>query len=185
MRLKNESVMTRCPVCHGTNDVEPLVEAMRSGSTLRWSEFGWMTQADWGSLPSRHTTTGGSDLARRVIGQLKRPTHGPRGALLQAVGVVLGLVLAFGGIPALIFGLLRLLSLSFWFLPAILFAWLVGVALLLSRALSSRRPASPYLRAIARLSNLSYCQNCEVVFETGTGRTVPVDRLHSVLYSSQ
>ncbi len=161
----------------------PLVDAIRDDSVLRPSEFGWLAQSSWGTLPARRAPIGGGRIARRVVGQLKRPPGGVLGALRQGTGFVVGVVLALVGIPAVVFSLVWLASVSILLLPAILIAWVTGVFLLLRRALTPARTQSSYRSAMVGLADLSYCPRCDAILETETGRVVPNERLHERLFA--
>ncbi len=163
----------------------PLLEAVKRDSTLRASEFGWMMETQWGTRPPLRGVIGTRRVADRVIGSLKRQRGGMAGVVQQMVGVLLGVVLAFVGIPALVVGLFLLISASFLWLPVVLLAWLVGVILLLSRALRPKSASSAFRRAIARLEDLSYCPDCDVIYETETGRVVQDAQLHELLYAER
>ncbi len=134
-------------------------------------------------MPVQRASLGGRRVADQVIGQLKRSSGGLIGAMQKTAGVVFGVALAIVGIPVVVFGLVRLISISFWWLPVVLVLWFTGVVLLVMRALSPRATPSPYRHALVRLADLSYCTDCDVIFENARGRIVPVAELRDVLYA--
>ena len=103
--------------------------------------------------------------------------------LLRVAGVLLGIAAAFFGIPLFIMGLLVLTAKSVLYVPIFLAVWLAAVVLLLAWGMRPRAAPSRYRRATVRLADLSYCSECESVFETESGRVVPIDRLHEFLYA--
>ena len=175
--------MLQCPLCDDSRSVVPLVDAIRDDALLQPSEYGWLRLSSWGSLPARRSTFGGGWISRRVVGQVKRPRRGIAGVLQQGVGIVIGALFALVAIPAAIFGLVWLVSVSILLLPAVLIAWLIGVYALLRRAFTPGRRPSPYRRALVRLADFSYCPQCDAIFEAESGRVVPVERIHEVLYA--
>ncbi len=168
--------MPNCPICHRNNPVMPIMEAVKLGtnSPLMASEFGMM--------PAQRSSIGGRRIADHVIGQLKHPPSGVWSVVQQVVGAVLGIALALVGIPLFIFGLFRLISVNFLWLPVVLVLWLAGVVLLLARAMRPQVAPSAYRQALVRIADLSYCLDCDVIFETETGRVIPLEQLRDALY---
>ena len=176
-------MMQCCPVCGESHDVMPLVEAMRRDATLRTSEFGWEMESQWGLRPALRAPIGTRRVADQVIGQLKRPSAGMWGALSQIAGVILGVAAAIFAVPLLIMTLFWLTATSVVLLPIFLIGWFAAVAFLIMWATRPRATQSPYRRAILRLADLSYCVDCDTIFETKSGRVVSIDRLRGVLYA--
>jgi hypothetical protein len=138
--------------------------------------------SEWGPMQPESGPLGGLRLSEQVIRRVKQPPSGIAGAVQQTVGTLLGLALALLGIPLFVFGLVWLGSRSLLWLPVFLLAWLVGVVWLLMRAMRPSRASSPYGRAMVRLADLAYCPDCDVIFNTETGRVVPLDALSRELY---
>ncbi|MGA7671689.1 MAG: hypothetical protein WBW04_14775 [Nitrolancea sp.] len=162
----------------------PLLEAVRRDSTLRPSEFGWVKESQWGSRPPLRAPIGTRRIADQVVGQLKRPSRGALGAFSQVAGVIIGITVAFFGIPLFITGLLLLTAKSVFLLPIFLAVWIAAVVLLLVWGIRSRAMPSPYRRAMVRLADLSYCPDCHTIYDMQSARVVPIDRLHEGLYSN-
>ncbi len=168
--------MSNCPRCHEYNNVVPLMEAVKLGANLP------LMASEFGLVPAQRSSTGGRRIVDQVIGQLKRPPTGLWGVVQQVAGVVLGIAFAVVGIPLFIFGLFQLVSVNFLWLPIVLVLWLAGVVFVLARAMRPPSAPSAYRQALVRISDLSYCPDCDVIFETETGRVIPLDHLHDVLY---
>ena len=160
------------------------MQAVKRDATLRPSEFSWMMESQFGSRRPLRLPIGGRRVADRVIGQLRRPASGVRGMLPRVAGVLLGIATAFFGIPLFIMGLLWLTAKNVLLLPVFLAVWLAAVVLLLAWGMRPRAARSRYRRAMVRLADLSYCSECDAVFETESGRVVPIDRQRDVLYAA-
>jgi hypothetical protein len=162
----------------------PLVEAMRHDSGLRGSEYGWIVEPKWGSRPLQYAVLDDGRISDRVIGQLKRAPSGLTGAAQQVLGVILGVAFVIFGIPLMIVGLFKLASANVLWLPVLLIIWLLGVTLLVGRALRPQEAPNPYRQAMVRLDDLSYCTRCGVIFERESGNVIPLEQLHDRLYAA-
>ena len=175
--------MQRCPVCGESRGVMPLMQAVKRDSTLWTSEFSWMMEPQWGRRPPVRAPIGTRRVADQVFRQLTRPVEGVSERLRQVVGVLLGIAAAFVGIPLFIIGLLLLTSMNVLLLPVFLVLWLVTVVLLVAWGKRSHATPTAYRKAVARMADLSYCSECDSIFDSKSGLVVSVDRLHEDLHA--
>lgn len=155
----------------------PLPKAVKSGAQPRLWGF------EWASPPVARTAFAGRWLADGALAQLKSPVGHPPSWLRRLLGVALGLLLAFAGIPALFVALFFIAAAGwFWILSAFA-AWLIGVTLIIVSPWNHSRRSVMYRCALQRWHTLQYCQRCGVIFSPTEQRVVPLDQLHDYLYT--